>query len=146
MFEECKKRVRNAISRHLRGGKMEKKFSGLCPGPCWGVTAPSRASSCSSRALRSIDASFAGIPNRLPKFQGFFALTTLMSGRVPSAIFAMQNIMVFFHFGTGIIMVYHGIFFWNLLRTMYIVHMMYCLLATLAFTPEIPLEFGQNYP
>ena len=35
--------------------------------------------------------------------------------RVPSAIFAMQNIMVFFHFGTGIIMVYHGIFFWNLL-------------------------------
>jgi len=39
--------------------------------------------------------------------------------RVPCAIFAMQNIMVFFHFGTGIIMVYHGIFFWNLLRTMH---------------------------
>ena len=38
--------------------------------------------------------------------------------RVHSAIFSMQNIMVFFHFGTGIIMVYHGIFFWNLLRTM----------------------------
>ena len=73
--------------------------------------------------------------------------------RVPSAIFAMQNIMVFFHFGTGIIMVYHGIFFWNLLRTMLYTLYLICGLAIARFSsiprknpPENPLILRENPP
>ena len=40
MFEECKKRVRNAISRYSRGVKMEKISRGSAPDNAGGLTAP----------------------------------------------------------------------------------------------------------